>query len=56
MRIDYVNNLDIKGLRVEKALEALCKHCNDTAIQVMKMNNEIEDLKQEIYQLKNGQR
>jgi phage shock protein A len=44
---------NIKIKPVEKALEALYNHCEQVAIQVMKMNNEIENLKHKIYQLEN---
>jgi len=44
---------NIKVKPIEKALEALYNHCHETAVQVMMMNNEIEDLKQKIYQLEN---
>lgn len=53
MRIDSVTMPNIKVKPIEKALEALYNHCYETAVQVMKMNNEIEDLKQKIYQLEN---
>ena len=54
MRIDVVNMPQIKGKPVEQALEILHKHCHETAIMVMKMNNEIEDLKQKVSRLENG--
>ena len=53
MRIDYVNKLNIQGLSVQKALDALCKRCNEDAELIMKMNNDIEDLKIKIYRLEN---
>jgi hypothetical protein len=51
MRIDMVTMPDIKGKPIEKALELLYNHCHDVAVQVMRMNNEIEDLKQKINRL-----
>lgn len=56
MTIDSVTMPNIKVKPIEKALEALYDHCHETAVQVMRMSNEIEDLKQKIYRLESNQR
>jgi hypothetical protein len=53
MRITSVTMPNIKVKPIEKALEALYDHCYNTAVHVMKMSNEIEDLKQKIQRLEN---
>lgn len=53
MRITSVSGPNVKGKPIDQALEIICKHCHDTAIQIMTMSNEIEDLKQKIYRLEN---
>jgi len=53
MRIDFVNGPSIEGKSVDQALKILHSFCHDTAVQVMKMNNEIEDLKSKIYRMEN---
>jgi hypothetical protein len=51
MRIDSVSTPDIRGMNPEQALKALCKHCHETAVQVMRLNNELEDLKEKVAKL-----
>jgi len=53
MRIDTVTMPNIKIKPIEKALEALYNHCHETAVLVMKLNNEVEDLKQKVRNLEN---
>jgi|GEM_PF-3511853 len=54
MRIDSVTMPNIKVKPIEKALEILYNHCYETAVLVMTMNNEIEELKDKIRRLENG--
>lgn len=54
MKIDMVNGPNIEGKPIDQALKILVNHCHDTAIMVMTMANEIEDLKRKIYRLENG--
>ncbi len=51
-RISSVTMPNIKGLPPQKALEVLYNHCYETAVKVMLMSNEIEDLKDAIRRLK----
>lgn len=54
MRIDSVTMPNIKVKPIEKALEVLYNHCYETAVRVMEMSNDIEDLKAKIHRLENG--
>ena len=56
MRIDRVSMPNIQGKTLEQAFKALYDHCYETAVQVMRMNNEIEDLKQKVADLERHQR
>jgi len=51
MRIDSVSMPDIRGKTPEQALKALYDHCHETAVQVMRLNNELEDLKEKVVKL-----
>jgi len=51
MRIDYVNGPDISGKTPVQALEILARSCHDQAVQIMRLNNELEDLKDEVRRL-----
>jgi hypothetical protein len=41
----------IQGKTPEQALKVLYDHCHETAVQVMLLNNELEDLKEKVAQL-----
>jgi len=56
MRIDIVNMPNIQGKSPQEALKMLYDHCYDTAMQVMRLNNELEDLKQKFARFEQNQR
>jgi len=56
MRIDIVNMPNIQGKLPQEALKILYDHCYDTAMQVMRLSNELEDLKQKVARLEQNQR
>lgn len=56
MRITIVTMPNIQGKPPQEALKLLYDHCHETAIQVMKLNNDLEDLKQKVYRLEQNQR
>lgn len=51
VRIDFVQMPKIEGLRPEEAIQALYKHCHETAVLLMRMNNDVEDLKNKLREL-----
>ena len=51
MRINSVTMPIIEGQPTDKAIKMLYDHCKETAGQIMRMSNEIEDLKSKIHQL-----
>ena len=51
MRIDSVTMPDIRGKTPEQAIKILYDHCHDTAVQVMHLSNELEDLKKKVARL-----
>ena len=52
MKISHVNLPDISGKPTQRALEILCQKLSDTMKLVIKLNNQVEDLKDEIASLK----
>jgi len=46
----------IQGKSPQEALQLLYDHCHDTATQIMKLSNELENLKQKITRLEQNQR
>jgi hypothetical protein len=48
MRIGRVSMPDIQGKTPEQALKALYDHCHELAVQVMRLTNELEDLKRKV--------
>jgi hypothetical protein len=48
MRIDYVNGPNIEGKTPTQALEILADSCHGAAVQIMRLNNEIEGLKAKV--------
>lgn len=51
MRIDSVTMPDIRGKTPEQAVKILYDHCQETALHVMRLSNELEDLKLKVAQL-----
>ena len=51
MKIDYVNLPNMQGKDPLTALKDLHRHCAETAQLVMKLNNEVEELKSKIRDL-----
>jgi hypothetical protein len=45
MKIDIVSGPDVAGMTVQQALQAIARHCHDTAVQVMRISNELEELR-----------
>ena len=52
MRINQINMPNIQGKSPQDAIKILYDHCHETAIQIMRLSNDIEDLKEEIEQIK----
>jgi hypothetical protein len=52
MRIDQVSGPRIHGKKPEEAVKILAGFCHETAIRVMQLNNQIEDLKDQVAQLR----
>lgn len=51
MRIDHVRGPDISGKNPQQAVEVLAKTVHDCMVQIMRLSNEIEDLKEEVERL-----
>ncbi len=51
MRNDQLDMPDIYGKTPEQQIKALYDHCHDAAIRLMRVNTELEELKQKVAQL-----
>jgi ferritin len=56
IKIGKVNKPNIQGKHPQEALQILCDHCHDNAVQIMQLNNEVFDLKQKVEELELNQR
>jgi len=52
MKIDIINKPDITGKSPQDALSELSKKLGDTMELVVRLNNEVEDMKAEIRRIK----
>jgi hypothetical protein len=51
MRIDYVNGPDVQGKTPAQAIAILVESCHAAAVQIMRLNNDLEDLKEQVEEL-----
>lgn len=56
MRIDSVTMPNIEGKSPERAIALLYEHCQETAVHVMRLSNEVEELKRQLADLQLRQR
>jgi len=51
MRIDQISVPSVEGVPVDEAVRRLQRHCRETAVVLMRVNNDVEDLKAKLAEL-----